>query len=187
MAAVTLTLRLSEKPRMGTRTRAAQASAMAGPDALALVAEDDGEPGHRGEVLRGEGAFGVSADEGHAFLARPGKERLGAGVAHEVDPLLRAPRDAPRRQEGRPGTLDDVEPLHAEGLAGADDRRAVVRVVRPVEHDRDARQARADDGVQAAPSGVAHERLEHADDVLRAVCVDHGGAGVEELASVEHA
>ena len=174
---MTLTLRLSTKPRIGTRT----------PRGAGLARWQDGCPRARcrgrwrraASRARSSGrelAVGVSADQGHLApgATRRGASRRRRGTSRSIH--FSAPRaTASRDGEGRPWALDDVQPLHAEGLARADDRRAVVRVVRARRtRRRRSRGAAPMTSCRRAPPGLGHERLEHADDVLGVVRLGAG-------------
>ena len=163
MAAVTLTLRLSAKPRMGMRTLWRHAAWSVGDDAVALVAEHDRRARQRREVGGEQVALGVGGDELVAGCGERGDGLGHVGVGAHVDPALRAARDRVGREEAL-DPLHDVEALHAEGVAGADDRRAVVRIMGGVHDDRHGVNPGGDHGAQPLGPLGAHERLEHAGD-----------------------
>jgi hypothetical protein len=98
----------------------------------------------------------------------------------DVDPLIGAAGDG-RCEEERLLPLDDVDALDAEGLARAHDGRAVVGIVRRVEDDLDALEARRDDGEQALAPSVEHQRLEQPDRALGSVGLDPGNSRGEEV------
>ena len=188
MAAVTLTLRLSTKPRIGTRTRARARARELVVDPLALVAEHDARraasrPSSSGSEL----ALRVRGDERHALAARPTRPRRRPRVAGDVDPLLGPARHRARHGERRPRPLDDVQALHPERLARPEHGRAVVRVVRPVEDDGDAREAPRDDLAEPRPARLGHERLEHAHQDLRVERLGARDARVDEVVGAKKA
>ena len=129
-----------------------------GPDALALVAEDEGEAGEVAQVFGGEVAFGVGGDQRHAGGLGPGEQRGGAVVAGDVDPLLGAAGDGVGDGEGGAGALHDVQVLDAEGVAGAEHGGAVVGVVRAVEDDGDRVAAAARGRRRCGPAGRPRRR-----------------------------
>ena len=165
MAAVTLTLRLSMKPRIGTFTPPVAGGGEIVGDAVALVAEDEREARQPGEILGHQIAIGVRRHQAPSPLAQHGDGGGGLAVGHHVDPFLRPARHRRRREE-RLLPLDDMQRLHPEGLAGADDRRAVVRIVGRVEGHGDRGEARVDHRLDPLAPAIEHQRLEHRDDAL---------------------
>jgi hypothetical protein len=157
-----------------------------GVDALALVAEYDPDPRHAGQVVRRELAFRMGRDERGPGGSRPCDHRRRGHVTRHVDPLLGPASHRARHGERRTGPLDDVELLHPEGLAGSHDRGPVVRVVRPVEDDRDACEPPRDDLSEPGATGFGHERLEHPHERLGVVRFRSRHPRIDELVRAEH-
>ena len=151
-AAVTLMLRLSTKPRIGTRTWAGTPAPIPrGCPGARFPARGPRAAGRR--AARAQLALGVGAHQGQAVLAGP-RKRPTAAAWRITSTHFSAPR-ATERATANPifSLLDDVQLLDAEGLARTDDGGAVVGVVGRVEHDGDARQAPGDDLCASAPGG----------------------------------
>ena len=127
MAVVTLRFRLSTKPRMGTRTPRGAGARRSSAIALALVADDDGQARDAAEVVGPSSPDGLGGDELVPRWREAGRDDVvGAGVA-TTSIHFSEPRATERRHQERLQSFDHVEPLDAEGVAGADDRGAVVR------------------------------------------------------------
>ena len=100
--------------------------------------------------------------------ATDARERVRALDAR-ADELIRQ-RDAADAQEPAAlrdealEALDHVEAVHPEGVAGADHRRAVVRIVGRVHEQRDRVEALGEDRAQARRPLVGDEALEHPHD-----------------------
>jgi hypothetical protein len=162
-------------------------------DPVSFVAEDDGDARNFREIGGRELTIGIRSDE----LVAPRSKRIDRfgwrRPSVKVDPFLRAARHGKRKKE-RLLSLDDVHVLNAERIARSNDRGAVVRIVRCVEDDLNAREPLCDHALQSLATPFEHERLEQTNHTLGIVrfhagdpCGNEVGSGDDPLAVSPHA
>lgn len=136
-----------------------------GANPVVLIPQDDGHALEPREIRGHELSLRVAADERVSPLAQGDHGVTRCWVSDHVDPLIAPLGDYTRCQEFF-FTRDHVDVLNAEGVTAANDRRAVVRVVRRIHQERYRIDAVAQHGKQTFPARIGDHGLERRDQPL---------------------